>query len=109
MSKWLEELVTELRRAEATKENLLRSIQSNEEEIRSFEDSRAVYKAEIQAHLNAVHMLNGMDRQMLRRIQRVWFICSVNPSVSGWQAADRNNADWSESEHRLDVFIDPKA
>ena len=68
MSKWLEELAAELRQAEATKENLLRSIQSNEEEIKSFEDARASYKAQIQVHLNAVHMLHGLDRKMLLRI-----------------------------------------
>ena len=68
MSKWLEEFAAEHRRAEATKENLLRSIQSNEEEIRSFEDTRASYKAQIQAHLNAVHMLYRMEGQILCRI-----------------------------------------
>lgn len=71
MSKWLEELAAELRQAQATKNILLRSILSNEEEIRSFEDTRASYKAQIQAHLNAAHMLYSMEGKILYRIADV--------------------------------------
>ena len=77
----------ELRRAEATKENLLRSIQSNEEEIRSFEDTRASYKAQIQAHLNAVHMLYRMEGQILCQIGDVQK--SINGLQTGLKTTER--------------------
>jgi hypothetical protein len=68
MSSWLEELAAELRRVETTKENLLWLILSNEEEIGSFEDARAWYNSQIQAHLNAAYMLYSMEGKMVYRI-----------------------------------------
>ena len=81
MSKWLEELAAELRQAEATKKNLLRSIQSSVEKIRDCEDSRASYNAQIQAHLKAVHMLYDMDRKMLHQM------VDIQKSIDGLQTS----------------------